>query len=76
MTNLLKSKTNENEMKYKAYKSLFEIPKEKSKKFYYLRKLGSCKQNIKKTWDTIKGVIGKTKTFKNDILKRVVIDEI
>ena len=28
----LKSKTNENEKKYKTYKSLFEILKEKSKK--------------------------------------------
>ena len=28
----LKSKTNKNEKKYKTYKSLFVIPKEKSKK--------------------------------------------
>ena len=40
----LKSKTNKNEKKYKTYKYLFEILKEKSKKLYYLRKLGSCKQ--------------------------------
>ena len=31
---------------------------------------------MKKTWDTIKQVIGKTKTFKNDIPKRIVIDGI
>ena len=31
---------------------------------------------MKKTWDTIKEVIGKTKTFKNDIPKRMVIDGI
>ena len=68
----LKSKTNENEKKYKAYNSLFEI----RKKIYYSRKLDSCKQNMKKTWDTIKEVIGKTKTFKNDIPKRMVIDGI
>ena len=70
----LKSKTNENEKKYKTYKSLFEILKEKSKKIYYSRKLENCKQNMKKTWDTIKQVIGKTKTFKNDIPKKMVID--
>ena len=29
-----------------------------------------------KTWDTIKKVIGKTKAFKNDIPKRMVIDGI
>ena len=42
----LKSRTNKIEKKYKAYKFLFEILKEKSKKFYYSRKLNSCKQNI------------------------------
>ena len=31
---------------------------------------------MKKTWETIKEVIGKTKTFKNNILKRIVIDGI
>ena len=31
---------------------------------------------MKKTWDTTKQVIGKTKTIKNDILKRMVIDGI
>ena len=72
----LKSKTNENEKKYKTYKSLFEILKEKSKKIYYSRKLENCKQNMKKTWDTIKQIIGKTKTFKNDIPKRMVTDGI
>ena len=70
----LKSKTNENEEKYKTYNSLFEILKEKSKKFYYSRKLDSCKQNMKKTWDTVKEVIGKSKTFKNDIPERTVIE--
>ena len=72
----LKSKTNKNEKKYKVYKFLFEVLKQKSKKFYYSRKLDSCKQNMKKTWDTMKEVIGKNKTFKNDIPKRKVIDGI
>ena len=66
----LKSKTNENEKKYKAYNSLFEI----RKKIYYSRNLDSCKQNMKKTWDTVKEVIGKSKTFKNDIPERTVIE--
>ena len=35
-----------------------------------------CEQNMKKMWDTIKQIIGKTKTFKNDIPKRMVIDGI
>ena len=41
-----------------------------------MRKLDSCEQNMKKTWDTIKEVIVKTKTFKNDIPKRMVADGI
>ena len=49
-----------------TYKSSFEFLKEKSNKLHYSRKLVNCKQNIKKTWDT---VIGKTKTLKNDIPK-------
>ena len=44
-----------------------------SKKFYYSRDLDSCQPNIKKIWDTIKEVIDKTKAFKNDIPKRMVI---
>ena len=50
------------------------ILKEKSKKVNYSRKLDSCKQNIKKTWNTIKEVISNAKYFKNDIPKRMVID--
>ena len=62
--------------KYKTYKSLFEIFKEKSKKFYYLRKLDSCKQNTRRTWNMRKEVICKTNTFKSKILKRILIDRI
>ena len=62
--------------KYKTYKSLFEIFKEKSKTFYYLRKLDSCKQNTRKTWNTRKEVICKTNTFKSKILKRILIERI
>ena len=44
-----------------TYKSLFEILKEKYKKIYYSRKFENCKQNMKKTWDTKKQIIVKTK---------------
>ena len=70
------TKTKQNEKKYKTCKSLFKILKEKSKKIYYSRKFEKCKKNMKKTWDTIKQVIGKTKTIKNDIPKIMVIDGI
>ena len=44
-----------------TYKSLFEILKEKYEKIYYSRKFENCKQNMKKTWDTKKQIIVKTK---------------
>ena len=75
-TDRVKYESNENEKKYETYKFLFEIVKEKCLKLYCSRKLDSCKQNMKKTWDTIKEVIGTSKTFKNDIPKRMVIDGI
>ena len=39
-------------------------------------KVENCKQNMKKMWDTIKQIIGKTKTIKNDVPKRMFIDGI
>ena len=56
----------------KTKRNVFEILKEKSEKNYYWRKLENCKQNMKETWDTINQIIGKTKTIKNDIPKRMV----
>ena len=47
----------------------------KSLKNCYLRKFDSYKHNMKKTWDTIKEVVVKTKTFKYDI-GEMVVDEI
>ena len=40
-----------------------------------MRKFDSYKHNMKKTWDTIKEVVVKTKTFKYDI-GEMVVDEI
>ena len=50
----LGSKTNKNEW---TYKSIFEILKEGSVKFYYSEKLDSCEQDMKKTWDMITEVM-------------------
>ena len=66
-----KSKTNKNEKKYKTCKTLFEMLREKSKKLYYSRKLDSCKKNMMKTWDRIKEVVGKTKTFENECIQQL-----
>ena len=52
---------NPNEQRYKQYKNLFEKIKMNSKKNYFSRLLSQHKNNAKKTWDTIKEAIGKTK---------------
>ena len=71
----LKNRTDQNKKRYKDYKSLFEILKEKSKKLFYKKKLADCENNVKKTWDTIKEVIGKAKLIDNGLPKMMVIDE-
>ena len=70
----LKNRTDQNKKRYKDYKSLFEILKEKSKKLFYKKKLADCENNVKKTWDTIKEVIGKSKLIDNGLPKMMVID--
>ena len=37
----------------------------KSKKLFYKMKLADCENNVKKTWVTIKEVIGKAKLIDN-----------
>ena len=70
----LKNRTDQNEIRYKDYKSLFEILKEKSKKLFYRKKLADCENNVNKTWDTIKKVFGKSKLVDNGLPKMMVID--
>ena len=52
----LKKRTSRNESIYKAYKSLFESLKKKSKKNYYTRRLENYQNDIKKLWDVIKEI--------------------
>ena len=70
---LLKNRTDRNEKRYKDYKSLFEILKEKPEKLFYKKNLTDCEYNVKKTWDKIK-VIGKSKLIDNGLPKMMVID--
>ena len=55
----LKSKTYEHEMSYKNYRKLFESIKQSAKSQYYSKMLLHYKDNIKKTWQMMKQVIGK-----------------
>ena len=71
----LKNRTDQNEKRYEDYKSLFEILNEKSKKLFCKTKLADCENNVKKKWDTIKEVIGKSKLIDKSLPKIMVIDE-
>ena len=70
----LKNRSGQNEKRYKDCRSLFKILKEKSKKLFDKKKLMDCENNVKKTWDTIKEVIGKSKLIDNGLPKLMVID--
>ena len=72
----LKNKTNRNHLNYKTYNNLFKQIKNKSKKNYYQNLLLKYKNNIKKTWDVIKEVIGKTKLRSSILPRRLIIDNI
>ena len=73
--NFLKHKTYKNEKKYKTYKNLFETLKLKSKKNYYAKLINKYKNNIKKTWQVIKEIIGKTKLISNNLPRRLIVNE-
>ena len=62
--NFLKKRPSRNESIYKAYKSLFESLKKKSKKIYYTRRLENYQNDIKKSWDVIKEIIVGAKSTK------------
>ena len=71
----VKKRSPRNENIYKAYKSLFESLKKKSKKNYYTRRLEKYQTDIKKSWDLIKEIIGAAKSTKGIFPKRMIIDD-
>ena len=71
----VKKRIPRNENIYKAYKSLFESLKKKSKKNYYTRRLEHYQNDIKKSWDVIKEIIGGAKSTKGIFPKRMIIDD-
>ena len=42
---------------------------------FYKKKLTDCENNVKKTWDKIREVIGKSKLIDNGLPKMMVIDQ-
>ena len=68
---LLKNKTYANEKKYKYYKNTFEKIKNATKKYYYSNQLKNAEGNAKKTWDTMKEIIGKVKRSTHQLPKQL-----
>ena len=67
----LKNRNPKNVAMYKTYENLFEIIKRKSKKNYYLEKILSFKGDVKKTWKTMKDLIGKAKMNKSSLPQKI-----
>ena len=61
---------------YKNYKRLFETIKRKSKANYFNDQLRKYQNNVKKTWDVIKEVIGSTKSTSHTLPKRLIINNV
>ena len=70
----LKKRTSRNESIYKAYKSLFESLKKKSKKIYYTRRLENYQNDVKKSRDVIKEIIVGAKSTKGRFPRTMIID--
>ena len=67
----LKTKTLEDESKYKYYKSLFEKIRKKAKIAYYSKLLHKYKTDYMRTWQDMKEITGKQKT-KTNLLPREI----
>ena len=70
----LKHRTYRNETQYKNYKNLFESLKLKSKNNYYSNLIIKYKNDIKKTWQVMKELLGKTKTTTNNLPKKIIVN--
>ena len=71
---LLKNRSVNNEDRYKTYKNLFEKLKRAAKKHYYHDLLKQNHHDSKRTWQTIKEALGKSKSS-TKFPKRMLINE-
>ena len=72
----LKKRAPQNEQKYKNYKNLFETIKKKARKKYYSNKLLKCTGDIKKTWNVMKDIIGKSKIKSTNLPCKLAINKV
>ena len=69
----MKNRNSVNKENYKTFARLFESIKQKSKKTYYNNLLITYENDMKRTWVTIKEVIGSKKTRGTLFPKRLVV---
>ena len=70
----LKSKTYEHEISYKNYRKLFESIKQRAKSQYYSKMILHYKDNLNKTWQIMKEVIGKGKLVNKSLPKHIILN--
>ena len=70
----MKKKSPNDEKQYKDYKQSFEKIKKVSKRKYLQEKLSFHKNDIKNTWNTLKGVTGKTKVNNNRLPEKIALE--
>ena len=72
----LKNRNPQNLATYKTYKNLFETIKRKSKKNYHSEKILSFKGDAKKTWKTMKDLIGKAEMNKSSLPQKIRVKKL
>ena len=72
----LNNRNPENLGTYKTCKNIFETIKRKSTKNYYSEKILSFKGDAKKTWKTIKDLIGKAKMNKSTLPQEIGVKKL
>ena len=55
----------ENINKYKTYNSIYNKTVRRAKQIYYASRFNDCSANLKKTWETIREVLGRQKNKQN-----------
>ena len=71
----LKTKTLEDEFKYKNYKSIFEKLRKKTKRRYYSKLLHKYETDSKRTWQVVKEIPGKQKTKSHLLPQEIKVDK-
>ena len=71
----LKTKTLEEEFKYKTYKSLFKKLREKAKITYYSKLLHKYEEDSKRIWHVMKEITGKQKIKSNILPQQIKVDK-